>query len=622
MGDSLTPSRPHALTLLALIALVHGLIYVFLVPPWQMPDEPMLFEYAALTAELGRPPTRWERSPALEGRIVASMVAADFFRHAAGQAPAQPPRTLEEALALFPMPRQVGGDPPLYFAAVALPLRLTVGWPIEAQLTLLRLLSATLLPLIVICTYLACQALAPRSPWPTAPSLPISQSPTPQSPTPQSLLPTAAAALVALHPMAASIGAAVSNDGLANLLGALLCLLLVRMVGRGLPGRELLAFTALALLALAVKRTALPFVLLAALLCALWLARLALRRGPGAVLRRTAVAGLTVGCLLLGGWWLAGQLAWDRAARWYDTQTLTPFPRAPVAGGYGLAVDPGTEALQVVPDVAMLHLRNNALRAGARVWSDGPATGRLVVYAGDRRQEHPFSVSGEAAPELGAAVPSYARDVRLGIVADSGRIYVSGVWMRGVGVPGELIGNGEMRRPALRPESVLGPLVRYLRVEELLWLLSSERLRWDFPLAEWAGWLFVSFWGHFGWFNIPLVAGSAWAWALGAICAIGLAGALLALVRARGPLRAQIGALLALVAVALLPPLLNGLIDQFPVQQGRYLFPVLPAAAALIALGHLSLAPRRARQLWMAGWLSFWLALAAAAILRLAQYYR
>jgi hypothetical protein len=42
-----------ALAALILLALAHGLAYAFVVPIWHAPDEPMLYEYAALTAELG-----------------------------------------------------------------------------------------------------------------------------------------------------------------------------------------------------------------------------------------------------------------------------------------------------------------------------------------------------------------------------------------------------------------------------------------------------------------------------------------------------------------------------------------------------------------------------------------
>src|SRR5262245_28491767 len=102
----------------------------------------MLYEYAALTAELGRLPQVEDRSPSVEERLAASLSRQDFWRYTIKRAPESPPQTMAEVLALYSMPRQVGGDPPLYFALAALPLRLTAGWLPEHQVLLLRLLNA------------------------------------------------------------------------------------------------------------------------------------------------------------------------------------------------------------------------------------------------------------------------------------------------------------------------------------------------------------------------------------------------------------------------------------------------------------------------------------------------
>src|SRR5262245_4965445 len=67
-------SIARAPALLAALALLHGLLFTWLVPPWQAPDEPTLFEYAALVARLGHIPTASYRDPALERQIVDSLV--------------------------------------------------------------------------------------------------------------------------------------------------------------------------------------------------------------------------------------------------------------------------------------------------------------------------------------------------------------------------------------------------------------------------------------------------------------------------------------------------------------------------------------------------------------------
>ena len=57
------------LALVAGLALLHALLYAWLIPPWQIPDEPSQFEYAALMASLGRVPRAGEADPALDRRL-------------------------------------------------------------------------------------------------------------------------------------------------------------------------------------------------------------------------------------------------------------------------------------------------------------------------------------------------------------------------------------------------------------------------------------------------------------------------------------------------------------------------------------------------------------------------
>src|SRR6185503_20910859 len=73
--------------LLAAVALLHGLLYAWLLPPWQTPDEPTQFEYAALVAELGRIPAFADTDPALEQRIADSLVRQRFFEYVVGHTP-------------------------------------------------------------------------------------------------------------------------------------------------------------------------------------------------------------------------------------------------------------------------------------------------------------------------------------------------------------------------------------------------------------------------------------------------------------------------------------------------------------------------------------------------------
>ncbi|HEY80691.1 MAG TPA: hypothetical protein G4O05_06380, partial [Caldilineae bacterium] len=58
-------SREHRAGLILLLALLNGLLYLFLVPPWQHYDEPGHFEYAWLIADRGRLPQAGDYDPAM-----------------------------------------------------------------------------------------------------------------------------------------------------------------------------------------------------------------------------------------------------------------------------------------------------------------------------------------------------------------------------------------------------------------------------------------------------------------------------------------------------------------------------------------------------------------------------
>ena len=70
-----------AIYLIMLAGLIHGLLYVFLLPPWQHYDEPGHFEYAWLLANrLGLPsPGKYDQS--MRREVAASMVEHAFFKY-------------------------------------------------------------------------------------------------------------------------------------------------------------------------------------------------------------------------------------------------------------------------------------------------------------------------------------------------------------------------------------------------------------------------------------------------------------------------------------------------------------------------------------------------------------
>ncbi|HIC90269.1 MAG TPA: DUF2142 domain-containing protein [Anaerolineae bacterium] len=185
---------------LMLLALVQGLTYAALVPPWQAPDEPRHFEVVRLVAAQGRVPSSLTVDPSLEQEIIASMRAAGYWRWGfslVADFPEFPVTCFDE---IYPEPAHQFYQPPLYYLLAATVLRLAPDLSTLEQLYLLRGLSAVLLALAVLFADEAAAALFPTD----------------------MALRTGMPAFVALLPMAGFLGGAVTNDALVLPVEALL----------------------------------------------------------------------------------------------------------------------------------------------------------------------------------------------------------------------------------------------------------------------------------------------------------------------------------------------------------------------------------------------------------------
>ena len=107
----------QVLSIALVFALVHGLIYVFIVPPWQHYDEPNHFEYFWFIASRGVLPAPGDYDQDMRRAVAASMIENGFFKDL-GPAP----NVNSEAEPIW-----IGGysqltNPPLYYILAALPL--------------------------------------------------------------------------------------------------------------------------------------------------------------------------------------------------------------------------------------------------------------------------------------------------------------------------------------------------------------------------------------------------------------------------------------------------------------------------------------------------------------------
>lgn len=224
---------------LALVAVVAGYValalgYALATPKWNAPDEPAHFNYVAEVATTGRLPViqagDWDAG-LLERSKATQFRAADV-------------RSI----------RYEGHQPPLYYLLAAPVYLATAGLGLDAQVFALRALSALFGALLLLVAHRAARLLFPAQPplWVAVP------------------------AVVAFIPMHTAMSAAVNNDLLAELLGSLLLLALLRGLGRGFDGRAALQLGALGGLCLLTKLTLYGFV---ALLVPGWLVWDGLRRG-------------------------------------------------------------------------------------------------------------------------------------------------------------------------------------------------------------------------------------------------------------------------------------------------------------------------------------------------------
>ncbi len=83
------------LFLLLGLALIRGMIYAAVVPPWQAPDETGHFEYAWLIAHLGRLPTQEDLDPHFEQEMIASLYEWHYGAFLGRSLPGQMPARME-----------------------------------------------------------------------------------------------------------------------------------------------------------------------------------------------------------------------------------------------------------------------------------------------------------------------------------------------------------------------------------------------------------------------------------------------------------------------------------------------------------------------------------------------
>ena len=244
--------------MLFVMALVHGLVYLSLIPPWQGPDEPLHFEYGRLLAEYWRPLRPGDGLPEVRQAILDSMYqfrSGDFLRFGNRR-----PTFAEYEGVFFYSKDYVLTR----FSLAYIPYALAV-WPfrsdsIAIQLYLMRLVSVVWGASVVVMAFETAHLVAPHSPW----------------------FALGTAWFVLFLPQHAHVTASVSDGNLAELTASLTIYLLTKMMTAGLHWRQVVLSIVLALVSALTKATAL---FLIPLVTVIVLARAPERREHGLQIR-------------------------------------------------------------------------------------------------------------------------------------------------------------------------------------------------------------------------------------------------------------------------------------------------------------------------------------------------
>lgn len=324
------------------IALLQGVLFIAVVPPWQHYDEPTHFEYAWLLAHLRRQPYPGDENAVMRRDVQASMAAHGFFD--------PNPTLIEDDPGRIWIGYSELGHPPGYYALAALPIAFLSQLDVTSQLYLARLVSLALFILTVAIAWATASELAP-------PDDPL-----------RLLVPL----IVALLPTFADVMTSVNNDVGAVFVLSLLIWGAVRMIRWGFTWQRLLWVLSTAVLGVFTKNTAMYGLLLAPVAIFFTLSirnGWSLRRLPAVLLVLSVTA-------------LLALFSWGDAAHWYRADTvLTQHSATRIAtpsateGSYAFLVEsdaasPQRGLLYPLHDMEVSALSGKTVTLGAWVWAD------------------------------------------------------------------------------------------------------------------------------------------------------------------------------------------------------------------------------------------------------------
>jgi hypothetical protein len=340
------------LLLVLLLGLVHGLIYVFLMPPWQHYDEYNHFQYVWLIAHQPGLPRPGDDNPQMDRWVLASMVAHGFYRRMATR-----PDLSDPAAKISLGGYTQLGDPPLYYWLAALPARLFPPDRVDAQLYAGRLVSL----MLFLVTILAA--------WGTVKELVVPGSPL------RWMVPLS----IVLLPAFVDLMTAVNNDVAAVTIFSLFLWGATRLLKRGLSLVGALWVLASAAIVPFVKSTAFIALPLVPIVFFFAIFRDRFRR------LAWGMTGLVVIVVILA------VFDWGDAADWgYGAGQAQPtrvLQSSAVLGRYALRLSAAPpagktapyEIQQLLPPDSLHSLEGEDVTLGGWAWADSPALLRVTL---------------------------------------------------------------------------------------------------------------------------------------------------------------------------------------------------------------------------------------------------
>ena len=363
-----------------MVGLLNGLLYVFLVPPWQHYDEPGHFEYAWLLANRSGLPKPGDYDQMMRRAVAISMIEHDFFRDLGFL-----PHLNSQNEPIWIGISQVD-DPPLYYLLVSLPLRLMSSWDITWQLYAGRFVSLGLYLASIIAAWGIMKELVPAE-HPLRWMVPIS---------------------MALLPGYTDLMTAVNNDVGAAILFSLFLWGGVRMIRQGFSLQRLVWVISTALLCYWTKNTVLLALPLLGLVILFSLFRVRWRWVPWVMLI-TAIPVILIAAFSWGN-----ALLWIRFPDSFQAVPTRLLSAQAPFGKYAMQIEvtpskPSPEIFQLLPEEQVNAMRGKTVTLGAWIWATQPLTiNAFTLY--DGRQSFSKAIQIDTSPAFFALAAVFAED--------------------------------------------------------------------------------------------------------------------------------------------------------------------------------------------------------------------